>query len=116
MKLTEKQIESQILSWLNLQQGIFAFKVNTVGVYDAKQMVYRMNKNKFILRGTSDILGVIFGRFFAIEVKTPKTKSNLSLDQKIFLDQIKRYQGFSFVAWSLDQVIEWVNEIKKTIH
>lgn len=112
--MTEKQIETQILTWLNYQKETFAFKVNTVGVFDPVRKVYRKNMNPFVMRGTSDIMGVYKGRFLAIEVKTPLSYKRYMTRptaadslQKIFIDKVNRSGGVSLVAQSLDQVIEW---------
>lgn len=112
--MTEKQIETQILTWLNFQKETFAFKVNTVGVFDPVKKVYRTNKNPFVMRGTSDIMGVYKGRFMAIEVKTPISYKRYMTHptpadtlQKIFIEQVNRNGGVSLVAQSLDQVIGW---------
>ncbi len=117
--MTEKIIETQILTWLNCQPNVFAFKINTVGVYDSVKKTYRLNRNRFVMKGCSDILGVAYGRMIAIEVKTPKTirsilnpKTERDFNQKSFLDQIKRMGGFSLVACQLDDVVSFLNEIK----
>jgi hypothetical protein len=106
---TEKQIETLILGWLNAQSGCFAFKVNTVGIYDQRKGIFRKNKNPYVIRGCSDILGVYrlpsgAGLFFALEVKTPEAlrrirKGPSSTPQHLFLYQIMRCGGSgSFVS------------------
>jgi|KBSMisStaDraftv2_1062788.scaffolds.fasta_scaffold00494_23 penicillin-binding protein-related factor A (putative recombinase) len=112
--MEEKQIETQILTWLNLQQQTFAFKINTVGVFDPIKKVFRKNKNQFIIPGTSDIVGSMKGRFFAIEVKssrgyarfmnTPTLRDQL---QMAFLAKVQRSGGLTLVACCLEQVMTW---------
>ena len=120
--MKEKEIESQILSWLNFQPGIFAFKINTVGVYDSIRKVYRKNLNPFCLNGVSDILAVYKGRMLCIEVKSkakrnsidsPKTQTER--DQAYFLNVMKTHDAFTLVAHNLDQVIEFIETIKNLI-
>lgn len=104
--MLEKGIESAILCYLRLE-GIFAFKVNTTGIYDIKKKTFRKSFNPFILKGVSDILGVIGpkGRMLAIEVKTPKRRKNLTEHQLHFLQSVRDYGGIAFVATSVDDVI-----------
>lgn len=116
--MTEKEIEKQILGWLNLQAGVFAFKVNTVGVFDPTQKVYRKT-SKYVVKGTSDILAIAHGRFLAIEVKTPKTirsffssKKEREVNQRRFLDEINQKGGVGMVTCSLDTVMKVLNIIK----
>jgi penicillin-binding protein-related factor A (putative recombinase) len=106
--MTEKQIEKQILQWLNLQPKTFAFKINTVGIYDPKRNIYRKNLNPFVVKGTSDILGVRNGIFFAIEVKRPRAK-RLTTGQTAFLMKVVENGGLGICATSLAQVQAWMS-------
>ncbi len=109
-RMLEKEIESQILQYLNLQPGVFAFKINTVGIYDVKRKVYRTNRNPFVHRGTSDILCCVRGIFLAIEVKTPKTikaaLKNTVSDQWAFINKVKASGGTAIMVSSLKEVEE----------
>ena len=114
--MTEKQIETSILTYLNHQPNTLAFKINTTGVFDPTRKVFRKNKNPFIIPGCSDILGLHAGRFFAIEVKTPQAYKRIvksltlppsDMRQKAFLEKVSHRGGLSLLAYSLDQVIEW---------
>lgn len=98
MKISEKQLETSILDWLNLIDGCFAIKINTTGIFDPKRKVWRRITNKHIHTGTADILFCYRGRFGAIEVKvgTNKPKEN----QIEFLKRIKKNGGISF--WTND--------------
>jgi penicillin-binding protein-related factor A (putative recombinase) len=125
--MTEKQIESQILEWLNLQPGVFAFKVNTTGLWDAKRKIFRTIKNPYIHKGTSDIIGIKNGKFFAIEVKTIKELNRIKNKmlkgpqcpinqhtelQYNFLNAIKIRHGHSCFSSSLDDVIEFIKTME----
>lgn len=111
-KLLEKDIENIILTWLNQQCGVFAFKVKTTGFFDTKRKVFRKNLSKFIIPGTSDILGVVKdGRMLALEVKTPLTIrrfNNCPTDadkrQQRFIDQVTAYGGIAGCVSSLQDV------------
>jgi penicillin-binding protein-related factor A (putative recombinase) len=110
--MLEKQIESDILKWLNLQHDTFAFKINTVGIFDVKKGIFRKNLNPYVHLGTSDILGVCQGRMFAIEVKTPKRLKDVTDAQRRFLDQVRLKGGLGIVATSLDQVILFIGTVR----
>lgn len=122
MDMLEKQIETQILRWLNFQKDIYAFKINTVGIYDSRKGVYRTNRNPFVVNGCSDILGLIRserenqGIFFAIEVKTPKTIKNISDNQKAFLSKVSEQKGYTLVTDRLDVVIPFIEQIRREIN
>lgn len=105
-KITEKKIESSILRWLNAQPGIFAFKVNTVGIWDPVKQLYRKNYNPYVIKGTHDIIGCCYGKFFSIEVKN---EGKLTEDQYLFGLKVRENGGDSLmVARTLDHVIQWV--------
>jgi Holliday junction resolvase len=118
-QLSEKQIESQILDWLNLQPGVFAFKVNTTGIWDTNRNIFRRVTNKHIHKGTADIIGVKEGKFFCIEVKTPLEHKKMNKDnlytkyyeQSSFIWNVKNCDGKAIFASSLDQVIEFMENI-----
>lgn len=106
----EKKIETSILDWLNLQPECFAFKINTVGVFDPRKRCFRKNTNPHLHNGTSDIVGTWQGRMLAIEVKREKSvdgpKTYPSREQKEFLTRVQNAGGIAFVARSLREVKE----------
>ena len=102
-KLKEKDLENLVLDYLN-RSGVFAFKVNTVGVWDSKQNIYR-SLSKFVLKGTSDILGVLpNGRFLAIEMKTKTGVA--SKEQTAFINRVNKSGGLAFIARGIPDVKE----------
>lgn len=101
---TEKSIENAILVYLNYLPRCYAWKVNNVGIWDAKRKIYRKARNPFIINGISDINGVYMGRFLAIEVKTPKRRSRVSESQEHFLKMVTENGGIGFVATSIEDV------------
>jgi hypothetical protein len=64
------------------------------------------NMMSFGLRGSSDIIGIISGRFIAVEVKTGTGR--LTKEQDCFLKMISDYGGVAITARSL-------NDIKKIL-
>jgi hypothetical protein len=93
-------IENQILSWLKVK-NIFGFKVKTVGTFDQKLGRFRKPSLWYRL-GVSDIICCHWGRFIALEVKT-KTGS-LSVNQKLFIGDVKASGGFAFTVRSIEEV------------
>lgn len=103
LKVSEKEIENQILDWLKTQ-GIFAWKNQSVGIYDPVKKTFR-NLSRHQLRGVPDILGLLpSGRMLAIEVKS-KT-GRVSEAQKEFQRNFEITQGFYILARSLQDVID----------
>lgn len=110
----EKHIENQILSWLALKK-IFAFKHDSVGIFDPVKKTYRIRNNVRTVRGVSDILGILpGGRFLAIEVKRPS--GVVSEHQQTFLNAVNQAGGAGFVARSLQDVIDKLSPATNTSH
>lgn len=101
-EMTEKEIETSILDWINQQPKCFAFKINTIGVYDENIEAYRKT-SKFVLKGTSDIIGIWKGKPLAVEVKS-KT-GRLSQEQKAFINRYIDLGGIAFKVSSLEEVV-----------
>jgi penicillin-binding protein-related factor A (putative recombinase) len=116
MKPTEKDIQNHILAYLKARR-VFAWQVDSVGIYDQARGVYRSNKNK--LKGVSDIIGIFKGRPLAIEVKvdtlkdhkgtTLRNKGYPTKEQKEFLQKFSDEGGIAFIARSVEDVEEQLN-------
>lgn len=102
MTQPEKRIENMILNHLKSRR-IFAFKVQTVGIFDQKIGRYRKAGANY-MRGVSDILGIYNNRMLAIEVKSEK--GSLSEHQRMFLQAVRENGGIAFVARSIEDVEE----------
>jgi len=87
---TEQQIQKKITTYLE-KEGCYVVKV--------------ISATK---SGVPDILGCYEGVFFGIEVKTPKTKNNVSKLQEYNLDKIQESGGHSLVAWEVEQVEDFI--------
>lgn len=111
-KKSEKQIENEILAYLNILPNCFAWKNNSVGVFDPIKKVYRKAKGKYNINGVSDIIAVINGLALFIEVKTPSTIKRVSEDQKWFIEQVREVGAHAFVACSVAEVAREINKIK----
>lgn len=103
---SEKEIENQILHYLNYQPGCFAFKVNTVGIFDQRQGFYR-RPSKFVIPGTPDIIVCYdvcgIGVFIGLEVKSEHGRQ--SRDQVDFEEKLHhRAKGLYFIVKSIPDV------------
>jgi len=89
--MSESKLQSKILKWL---------KAN--GYYNFKTIVCNRN-------GIPDIIGMTpAGRFFAIEVKFGANKA--SKLQEWNITQIKAGGGIAFLAYSLEDVIQGLQQ------
>lgn len=102
--MTESQIESDILDFLNAQPNIFAWKNVSSGFHDGQK--FRKQSSPYAIRGTSDILGFFKsdGVLLAIEVKAPHGK--ISPDQQTFIAKLARSPVVVGVVRSVDQARE----------
>lgn len=100
----EKEIEKEVLTWLNLQYGCKAWKNKSMGTFDPAKGVYRTQGGAFSEKGSSDILGIYRGRFLALEVKS--RRGTLRPEQKLFLDEMRRLGAIAGVVRSLQDAID----------
>lgn len=101
----EKDIQNAILEYLE-RVGIYAWKNDSVGIFDPKTRRFRKNNSRFKRRGVADILGCCndgSGRILCIEVKRPGS-SRVTKEQKEFIAHIQGAQGVAFVAHSVEEV------------
>lgn len=92
-----------IITFLNYN-GCVARRINTHGVYDAKNQIYRKLQGQ--AKGTSDIIGIQkgTGRFIAIEIKIGT--DSLSPEQHGFLNDISEGGGIAMIAKSFDDFLK----------
>ena len=58
----------------------------------------------FTVHGIPDIVGLVHGRFFAIECKAPGREATTTANQKNVMSAIEKVGGVVFVASSVEQV------------
>lgn len=97
VNVKESVVQSKILKELKLK-GCYVVKVQSASK-----------------AGVPDIIGCYKSKFFAIEVKTPETKNNVSELQKINLDMINQAEGFTRVMWDYKEVKNLLKEIDETL-
>ncbi len=108
-KISEADIQTFILDFLTTSRIGYFWRNNTVGVYDPTRCIYRKNKKQE--KGIPDILGVMCGRFIAIECKSSTVKK-LSDDQEKFKEQFERSDGIFYMANDIDAFRIWIKELK----
>ena len=99
-----------IITYLNYN-GCMARRINTHGIYDAKNQTYRKLHGQ--VKGTSDIIGMQkgTGRLIAIEIKIGN--DSLSPEQHEFLNDVSEGGGIAMIAKSFDDFLKrW--EYRKT--
>jgi len=108
MKLSEKQIQRQIIEMLNYS-GCFVYGQNA-GQIPIEGMNGKTRMIKVGKKGIADIIGLrkSDGKFVAIEVKTPERRGNVTFYQQQFLEQVKEYGGITGVATSVEEALEIV--------
>ena len=113
LKPTEKSIENSILKYLNFLPNCFAWKNNSVGIFDPIRKVYRKPKSPYLINGVSDIVGIYNGKPLFLEVKRTKAPSSVSPDQIKFLKRTKELGAISGVVTSVDDVKLLLSEYKE---
>lgn len=114
---SEKEIENAIFEWLAFQRDIFAFKVNTVGVYDQRKGVFRKS-SKWVINGTPDIIACMSFKglpiFVSLEVKSAKgvqSKEQIEFEQSI----TQKVNGFYFLVRSVQDAQNALNIVKSIL-
>jgi len=105
MSTPEGKIQLQVIKYL-LGQGVFCWRNNTTGLWDAKLQLYR--SNPYNMRGVGDIIAIVNGIFISIEIKH-KTKQ--SADQVLFQRRLERNGGKYFLIHSLEEAKEMLSTL-----
>ena len=82
------------------ENGGFAYRSSTTGIFDPTRGIYRTSAKK----GISDVIGVIRGRFIAVEVKIGKDR--LSPEQEGFILSVNHAGGIAFVAHDFEEFLK----------
>jgi len=86
-------------------RGGVAYRINNGATYDQKRKIYRKGVQR---KGIPDIIGIVDGRFFGIEVKIGADRQ--SADQKEIEKEIQAVGGVYFVAKSYDDYLNKIAE------
>jgi len=102
IKLKEVEISKQIMQYLKLFG--YAYRINTVGIYDQAKHVYRSTHSS---RGIPDIY-FMSKKFGVIWFEVKSTKGKLNYHQKVFKTLCFDCEVQHHVVRSLDDVMEIV--------
>ena len=101
-RLTEAEIQKQILEWLNTLPAVLAWRRNVGGMV-LKNLSGKSRMIRFGVKGMSDVEGMVHGVHLEIEVKAPGKSP--TLEQFLWLSNIRAKGGIAFWAQSLDEAI-----------
>lgn len=112
MKQSEKQIENDILEYLD-RVGFLSWKNQTTGIYDPTKKTFR-RKSKYQMNGVSDILLVIklHGIAFTVYMEVKAKDGKQTESQKEFQRQIESRNGFYYIVQSIDDAIDAIDVFK----
>lgn len=97
--------KSVVWDFVNVRGGA-AYRINNGAVYDAKRKAYRKGS---VRKGVPDIIGVIQGIFFGIEIKFGNDRQ--SADQRTVQLEIEAAGGYYFIAKTYEDYLNKINEI-----
>jgi len=87
-------------------RGGAAYRINNGAVYDAKRKSYRKGS---VRKGVPDIIGILHGRFFGIEIKYGKDRQ--SADQRTVQLEIEQAGGVYFIAKSYEDYLTKLKDV-----
>lgn len=99
--VTENQIQRRILDALAMVPGLRIWRNNTGR---------RGRVTYGLCRGSADLIGLVNGRFVALEVKTPRGKT--TEDQEAFMQTVWQHGGFATVVTSVEQALEAIERAR----
>ena len=96
----ETPIQSEILTWLNYQPGIIAFRLSNHAVpviqyFNGRGVLAGWRKDKWKMMGLADICVFGKGKVFFVEVKTPE--GSLSDEQRNFKEVCEKH-GVDYIV------------------
>ena len=106
---SESELQQQIRIALGTEPGLVLWR-NSVGVADVGGRVQRFG----LCKGSADLIGILDGRFVALEVKTERGR--VSPEQQLFLDLVRRRGGFAAVVRSIDDARAAVTRARSKEH
>jgi len=111
----EQDLKNAILQWLRLYPHRFlAWPNSSTGIFDPVRKCFR-KPAKYFLPGTGDIFVLVKETpttnaiFVSIECKSKTGK--VRPDQEIFINSVNDFGAYSFVARTLDEVINRLGKL-----
>lgn len=104
-KPLEKEIQNEILEWLDKRE-IFFWRCNNIPVFSKSNDGHRRFRSlpKYTPRGLPDIIIIHKRNFIAIEVKRPGGK--IRPEQLSFGDRVEANGGHYFIVTSLNEMTD----------
>lgn len=112
----EKQVELSICEFFEYQ-GCMVVKIENRGFYNEKKAIFQTNNHPYCYRGIPDLhITLPDGKSLWVEVKRPSkdehgnriTKGKVTPHQEWFIGQALERGGLACVAYSIDDVIEYL--------
>lgn len=101
--MSERHLMDSIRAALCAVDGVRVWR-NNVGVDTMRGIRYGLGV------GSPDLVGIAWGRFVGLEVKTPTGR--VSKEQTMWLDMVRRFGGVAGVARSVDDALAIVEEAR----
>lgn len=101
--MSERHLMDSIRAALCAVDGVRVWR-NNVGVDTMRGIRYGLGV------GSPDLVGIAWGRFVGLEVKTPTGR--VSKEQTMWLDMVRRFGGVAGVARSVEDAIAIVEEAR----
>lgn len=103
---TANELTKTIIFDMYWVRGGVAYRINNGATYDQKLKTYRKGVQR---RGIPDIIGIIDGRFFGIEVKIGQDRQ--STYQKEIEEEINNAGGVYFIAKTYDDYLQKIHDV-----
>lgn len=97
MAQIESRLSRKIMDAIRLEPGTFCFKVHG---------------SEHVMAGLPDIIGVVDGWFFGMEVKVPGKRNNTSKVQDYVHAKISRAGGQVAVICSVDEALAFLETVR----
>lgn len=101
---TNELTKTVVWDFVNVRGGA-AYRINNGAVYDPKRKAYRKGS---VRKGVPDIIGVLNGVFFGLEVKFGKDRQ--SADQRTVQLEIEAAGGYYFIVKTYEDYLNKINE------
>ncbi len=104
--MAEREVQHAIREAVGCLPGVVFWRNQTgFTMEDGRGIRYGLAK------GSSDLIGIVDGRFVALEVKAGKGRT--SKDQETFFRCVRRAGGFACAVWSVEEALAAIERSRK---
>ena len=107
---TANAITANVIRVINMTPKAVAYRINNMGVWDAKINAYRLAHTQ---KGIADVDAIYKGQAIKIEIKSGRDKQ--SDHQKAYQQEIERAGGIYIIIRSTDEFLYFWKQIDKRI-